>query len=372
MDARNHPWPGRKPLHDPGEPVTRRRVGDANPRGRLDRPEPLFRLAPGLMRPGAVSLDHAYQLVSADWARQVANGNVSAVLIETYERDIKGLVQTAKSAGLTELGELDRGLIYLWMHAKRRGSTSSAVGMNTRFRRRSAARSFLLTAQFLGLHDQNPALGIEELRRYEHYVLAFTDDQVAQIKRTCVYRLGETRVPAVIALVLSGATNGEVAYTQVRDIDQDNRRIWLHDGGHRSIARWVPVDDDWCWDALTKRIKALADDQFAPEDLDLRCLTYDGTTDNPTFAQRSAATSRILIAQLQRARVYRSGVTRPESLREWLAQHVYAESGSIERVAYRLGIASLDAAAHVVGYNWHQDLSPAPAPAWATSTRRSQ
>jgi len=52
-----------------------------------------------------------------------------------------------------------------------------------------------------------------------------------------------------------------------------------------------------------------------------------------------------------------------ESLREWLAAKVFAETGRVEAVAARLGMASLDAAAHLVGYNWTREFDiDAPPP----------
>ena len=92
----------------------------------------------------------------ADWQRQVADGSVSAAVIDAYRRNTQALVQTAKSHGITELGQLDPALIYLWMHSRKRGAPGEPVNVNTRFARRSAARAFLMTAQCLGYGNSAP------------------------------------------------------------------------------------------------------------------------------------------------------------------------------------------------------------------------
>jgi hypothetical protein len=69
---------GRYRLHPAAgvEVVTRRRIGDANPRGRMERLQGPFRLRADLSAPGAMALVTALTLVVADWERQVADGTI--------------------------------------------------------------------------------------------------------------------------------------------------------------------------------------------------------------------------------------------------------------------------------------------------------
>jgi integrase/recombinase XerC len=332
--------------------VTRRRLGDANPNGRLERPQGRFRLAYGLDDPGAIAAPVALELVEADWKRQAAIGNVSEVVLDGYCRDARSLVRTAQARGLRNLGEIDQDLIWTWMRSAKVDEPEASVSSNTRYRRRSAARAFFMTAQCLGLYDQNPAMSVEESGRSVRYVNAFTDAEIEQVKRVAAYRLGETRHPAALALVLSGATNGEVAYGVVDDVDLIHRRVWCHNGGKRSRDRWIPLDDDWCFQALANRVAALSRVTDGDVALGQRPLTYTRITAGDAFAKRSAATSMLLLKLLKKARVWRPGETRAESLREWLAAKIFAETGRVEAVAARLGMSSLDAAAHLVGYDW--------------------
>lgn len=60
-------------------------------------------------------------------------------------------------------------------------------------------------------------------------------------------------------------------------------------------------------------------------------------------------------------------MTRAESIREWLAARVFAQTGSLEAVAVRLGMSSLDTAAHLVGYDWVKTLTADQPPAHRTN-----
>ena len=81
-------------------------------------------------------------------------------------------------------------------------------------------------------------------------------------------------------------------------------------------------------------------------------LVYQPKPGKPTTPRQGSAGGMIILRLLKFARVHQPGVTRAESIREWLALQVYAETGSLEEVARRLGMSSLDGAAHVVGHNW--------------------
>lgn len=114
--------------------------------------------------------------------------------------------------------------------------------------------------------------------------------------------------------------------------------------------RFVPIDDDWAREALHTRIEVLRRQSLPAEDLLDRRIAYDGTSSDPN--RRSAASAMALVKLMRTARVYSPGRTRAESIREWLAGRVFAETGRVEAVASRLGMRSLDAAAHIVGYDW--------------------
>lgn len=337
---------GRNPL-PAGVPVTSRRAGDARVVGRLDRPLGQFILNEKLSEPGAIAANEAIEIVVEDWARQVNARKVSQAVISNYETDARSLAKFATAQGRPDLRDIDASLILSWMHAPR--ADGQPVAPNTRLRRRSAARALFTTAQCLGLHDLNPAASVEEFRRKTRYVGAFTDGQIQQLKDVAPYRLGETKAPVILALALLGAANAEIAETRVSDIDLEGERVWLHDGGIRWSPRFVPIDDAWAHEALRTRIEALRC-STDPATLDSCRIAYDGVSKEAN--KRSAATAMTLMKLMQTARVHTPGKTRAESIREWLAARIFDKTGRVEAVAARLGMRSLDAAAHIVGYDW--------------------
>lgn len=354
---------GRYRLHPPVDDVTRRRVGDANPRGSLERPEGPFRLRDGLVAPGDLPFDEALTLVSEDWARQTANGTISAITVR-YTGELRGLGAVLVRLGQPQVRDITANAVLMWMKmpkADGHGVTRDYMGF-----RRSAARSFFQTAFCLGLTDANPAKVIELPERSDRYVHPFTDAQIAHLKRVARTRLDDTRTPATLALVLSGAATGEVPFVTIADVDLPRRRVWVHGGGYRLRDRWIPLDDDWCLDAVTRRIEAVRNDP-AHVDVGDPWLVYRPHPTKPTRERQQASLGPVITGLLKSAGLHQPGVTRAESIREWLAARVFAQTGSVEAVAVRLGMSSLDTAAHLVGYDWVQTLTTDQPPAHRTN-----
>lgn len=349
---------GRYRLHPEGNvPVTRRRAGSANPRMKLERPTGRFTLAPGLAAPGDIRIDAAVGLVCEDWHRQLANRTIGEQCIDRYIFHTRSMAARAQAIGLTHVDQLDSSFLFEWARLRRHGQ--GEVGTGSRQVRLSAASAFFNTAQCLGLYDENPAVATREPMPTPRHVRPLTSGQIEQMKRTAVFRVHrlngrtvpESKTPAAFALTLLGATNGENSQVRVRDVDLPNRRVWLHAGGYRTYDRWVPIDDDWCLQAISTRIDILAQTSGGEPIAD-RWLVYDSRVANPTAAKRSAATADLITGLMRKAGVYTPGVTRVESIREYLAGRVFAQTGRVEAVAQRLGMSSLDAAAHLVDYDW--------------------
>jgi site-specific recombinase XerC len=352
---------GRHRLRRKVDPVTRRRSGNPNPRGRLERAEGLFRLRPGLTAPGDLVFADALDLVTADWARQVGNGTISDTLIRTYSGYLRRLTGVLVRFGKDDVRDIDANTVLVWMKMPKPDGQTPA--RNVMAVRRSAARSFFQTAFCLGITDTNPAKAIDLPDRTERYVHPLTDDQIRQLQRTARTSVTDSRRPAALALVMSGAATAELATVTLADVDLPNSRVWVHDGGYRYRDRWLPLIDDWCVDAITRRLTALpTDPHYRTSETDRFLVFRSATPDRDSVRARSAMAD-LLTTLLKDSGVYNPGVNRAESVREWCARRVYAQTGSVEQVAVRLGMASLDAAAHLLGLDWATDLSTEPPPA---------
>lgn len=351
--------------------MTRRRAGEARTRGKLDAPQGRFALRPGLPSSGEMPLADALVLVEADWDRQLAAGTISNDVIRGYKRECGSLVRYAgKRFGRVMVRDLTVNDLVVWMATPK--ADGSAVTNNTRRGRLSAAKAFFKTCTCLGIYDLSPAESIAETERQARYVCALTDAQIDQLCRCAPFTLSETKTPAALALMMLGAGSREAAYVRVCDIDLANDRVWVHDGGERFAPRWLPIDDDWARQALASRVKALAEKHTDPVALAAATVAYERGRKRgaDTGLNRQSAISRTLSALMTKARVYRPGQNRVESIREWVAFRVFARTGSVEAVAARLGMASLDAAAHIVGYDWvaaHRIDADPPAEPGATT-----
>ncbi len=366
--------PGRARLHperaaSPGGVMSRGAPGEHVANGRLDQFSGRFRLRTGLLAPGRIRLLDAAAIVAADWDRQVDAGNVKSTTIALYETHTGFLWSYAAAQGVSELCQVDSYLVSKWLAAPAVGFTGTAP-VTTQRMRLAAVKAFFTTSMNIGLHDVDPTAGLGLPPRDRRYVQALTDGQDAQCRTTSPLHLGETRTQAMYALAREGASLRENASCVVPDVRLDLGLMWLHDGGARSFDRWVEIRDDWSFQALADRVAYLTETTPA-EDLATTRLTYsprflvtkphkDASKDQA--AREAAAISRGLAGLMKTARVLQRGVTRPESIREWTALKIWEETASVEAVAYRLGMSSLDDAAHVLDRDFRSELAPRNAP----------
>lgn len=351
---------GRYRLHPPVEVdvMGRRRVGDENPRGRLERPAGPFLLRDGLSAPGDLPFAAALPLVLADWERQRANGTIGAVTT-MYEVQLRGLSAVLARIGQPLVRDITPNTLLMWIKMPRAdGTPPTRMSLGAR---RSAVRTFFQTSFCLGLTDANPAKVVELPNRSDRYVHPLTYGQLLHLQRCARTRLDDTRTPAALALVMSGAGTGEIPFLTVADVDLPNRRVWVHGGGFRFRDRWIHLEDDWCVAAIARRVEAVREDP-ANADIDDPWLVYRPHLTRPTTDRQAASIGPVITDLLKTGGVHEPGVIRAESIREWLAARVFAETGSVEAVALRLGMASLDSAAHIVGYDWVENLTADEAP----------
>lgn len=97
---------------------------------------------------------------------------------------------------------------------------------------------------------------------------------------------------------------------------------------------------------MARRVRAVLADAANADATD-PWLVYRPHPTRPTSDRQQASLGPVITGLLKSAGVHQPRVTRAESIREWLAARVFAATGSLEAVAVRLGMASLDTAAHV-------------------------
>lgn len=345
--------------------MTANRAGDARDHGRFERSDAPFSLAAPLPADGAVTTCDAVAAVIADWDRQVINGDVSADTVRTYTA-VARTFQSYAAGQADLLCEVTSELVWLWVNSPgtRKGATVAPT-QNMRALRRAVAVAVYRTLFNLGFTERNVTANLPRIVRPPRKVSAFTPAQIQRLKDhadhdtdTSTYESGYSRTPVCLALTLVGAQSGEVGAIRVRDIDLNAWTVHLHGGGTRYEPRTVPIDDAWVWEALAARVSYLA--KRYPGDVNRPVAHNPAPGNEPSFATRSAATSGTLGALIKAAGLRKPGKIRVASINEYVAADLFAKTGRVEVVAARLGMRSLDAAAHLVGWDWREQFNPDP------------
>lgn len=333
------------------------------PGGAFARATGPFALDPLLTGPGLLLVDEAADLVAADWAVQAAAGTVRKETVNVHRTALRGFVQFCRVHGVEAVADVDSALVWEWMGSLSvRDKTQPTV--NQMELRRSVLRAFFHTLLRLGVTDDNPTVGVNIPQRPERVVATLSDEDVAALKRAADYdvlagrhpgehRAGSSKTAPAVALALLGAQGGEPGAVTCKDIDLLNQAVWLSEGGNRYRDRWVPIDDEWCFGVLAARIAYLAH-QF-PDDWRDRRVCYEPAekeTRRGEMDRRRAAVSMMLTKAMDRASIRQPGRNRVGSIADTVAARVFAATGSLEQVAVRLGLSSLDTVALIVRHDW--------------------
>jgi integrase/recombinase XerC len=178
-------------------------------------------------------------------------------------------------------------------------------------------------------------------------VRPLTDDEIVGCRSFSLQTLTATRQPAAWALAEATARTSEIPHILDSDLDFTNRRVWIH-GSSKAEARWGLLSD-WGATQLAGRVESLKN--VPAED---PAVAYEGRGSE----ESAQASSCIAIAEtLMRAGIGREPDVRPGSVVAWAGRRIFEETASIEEVARRLGIRSLDRAARFIGWGW----APQPA-----------
>jgi hypothetical protein len=161
----------------------------------------------------------------------------------------------------------------------------------------------------------------------------------------------DTVRPAAVALALMGASHREISEAVLADVDFLSGSLRL--GRGTTADRWIALDGASPV-VLQERLAAqqrarrrrgqLWNPRSVPLAMHRPLASYPPSSVAPSV-------SMSLSRALHRAGVTRAGV-RPRSVREFAANGTYALTRRVEDVAQRLGLSSLDAAAHFVDHAW--------------------
>jgi site-specific recombinase XerC len=240
--------------------------------------------------------------------------------------------------GVEQLSEITAAHVEQFVRAK---GASGAPSASTMQMRRTSLRLLFRIARTELDFEGDPTLDLQLPPKSRLAARPLTDDEVALGRSFSLHTQVATRLPAAWALGEATATTAELPHIVVSDLDLDcaaGPRVWLH-GSNKRDERWGFLDD---WGALQLQRRASS---LRGTDR----LIYKGS--NPEEdGQRSCCAS--ITDTLVRAGLASEPDVRPISLVAWAGTVVLEETDKIERVARRLGMRSLDAAARLIGLDW--------------------
>lgn len=342
----------------------RRRVG-------LPGPYDAFTLAAGLAATGAVAVAEALTLVIAAWTAKTVPVGFSTPTLKRYEHNLNQFVTYTRAIGVEVLADCDPGVCADWVHARPVGkmwsaNTTGQPAYGTQANRRTSLINFFATCHHLGLWDENPAEKVTTHGRANTRTRPLTEVEAARLMDRAAYQARENKMPATVALALAGATVTEIAQVEPIDVYLAEQVVWLPGLGRRNLARWVPLDE-WQADALASRINYLTHRNGS--NITGFSLVHRGRVADQDPTKFAMTTNQMLVRALGKAGLGVDQGVRPSSIHEYVANRVYAETGSMEAVAVRCGLRSIDAAARLVTVNWRTSHET-PAPAGACQSDR--
>jgi site-specific recombinase XerD len=212
--------------------------------------------------------------------------------------------------------------------------------------RRSAIRLLFRVARTLALCGHDPTLDAALPPRSSSKLRPLSDDEVALCRSHSLETLQETRQPAAWALAEATATTTELSHARLSDLNLDCERVWLR-GGRSTTPRWGYLSP-WGLGQLTRRARVLRR-RSSTDPL----VAYEGKGSEES---RTASACIAISETLRRAGLSSEPDIRPSSVRAWAGAQILRDTDSIEEVARRLGMRSLDRAARFIGHGWNLEL----------------
>lgn len=297
-----------------------------------------------------VTLRAALRQVAQQWQEKVARGALRPQTADSYITNTERLLRFALALGLDRLDDVTDTVAQAFIDAPghdRHGRLVTCPADSTRRVRRSSVDAFFAEARRLGLTTRAPLLDLPPIPRSQPRPTGIlTDTDIDQLRFYAERGMPQTRHAAVLGLLLSGLHTGEIGLAGVTDLDLEHERVWAV-GAARITARYCPLGDPWNREVL--RLRAEYVQQQSGSDRP-QTLTTNGTAPAHRLQSSICTTFGEVVRASGIAPKGRSAT--PRDVSSWLAAKIHAETGQIAEVALRLGLASLDRAAKLAGYNW--------------------
>ncbi len=242
----------------------------------------------------------------------------------------------AAAFGVDQLAAVEPAVVAAFVRAQSRDRQTPSVA--TMHLRRSAVRLLFRTGRSLGLVTVDPTLDLALPPRTETAGRPLTDDEVAVCRAASLTSLTSTRLSAAWALAEATARTAELPHLTVGDLDLERARLWIH-GSPRTEPRWGALTE-WGFRQLERRLRDHSGER----------LVYGGSS---SAESRQASSCQAIGETLRRAGLGGEPDVRPMSVAAWAGARLFAETGRIEDAARALGVRSLDRAARIVGFDWH-------------------
>jgi hypothetical protein len=206
---------------------------------------------------------------------------------------------------------------------------------STQSLRRTALRIWFRILREYGLMDSEPTVDLQVAARARLDTRPLTDDEADDGRWAAASGPAASRATAIWAMAESGMWPAEIAVADVDDLGAASRSMRVHANG-RTLARVVPLSD-WSIETLTRRANEVGTGR----------LVFDGDA-----SSGRASISAVLRRVLRRAGLEGDPLITLNSIPAVAARRAYEETGHVEDAARRLGIRSLDRAAHLIALDW--------------------
>lgn len=261
-----------------------------------------------------------------------------ATLLRVWPMMLRFVGFVSATSTVSSLEHVDPSLVALFLRARLVSGRPPTLA--TMHDRRTTIRLLYRLARRIGIVSGDPSLDAGLPARSTSPARPLSDDEIELGRDTALWSLGSRRIASIWALSEATGRGAELGSVCVRHVNVSEGRVWLN-GGARTAPRWGHLTP-WGVNVLTGRIVELNAERDVP-------IGYGGTsTGLAGQVSTCTAISRVLI----RSGLAAEADVRPTSVAAWAGRRVFDETGSIERTALTLGVASLDQAARIIGWDW--------------------